>query len=59
MKQCDNCGSPVTDDFHRVYSDNSGRLLACSQCADSFKDAVYEANGRDRRDTYMHGRYRR
>lgn len=59
MKTCDNCGAHVTDSFHRVYSDNDGRLHACVTCCPQWTDVVYEANGRDRRETYMHGRYRR
>jgi len=42
-----------------VYSDNDGRLEACPECSESFQESVYTAQGRDRRETYMHGRYRR
>ncbi|WP_438267665.1 DUF7563 family protein [Halorussus limi] len=31
MMECDYCGSPVTDEFHRVF-EVDGRLLACIEC---------------------------
>lgn len=27
------CGEPVSDAFHRVFSDNDGTLHACGECA--------------------------
>ena len=59
MPHCSNCGAFVTAAYHRVYSDNEGSLVACPECCDSFEQAIYTAQGRDRRQTYMHGRYRR
>lgn len=32
MAECDSCGAYVTDDFHRVFSDNEGYLDACPEC---------------------------
>lgn len=33
MKECDGCGNEnVSDDFHRVYSDNDGYLPGCVEC---------------------------
>ncbi|SIR95955.1 DUF7563 family protein [Natronorubrum daqingense] len=32
MKACDNCDRPVSDDFYRVLSDNSGELHGCLKC---------------------------
>lgn len=58
-KYCDNCGGAVSDKYHRLYSDNAGNLAACINCADSWADVRYDANGRDRGDSYSHGRYRR
>lgn len=31
-KHCQ-CGRPVSDSFHRVFSDNDGTLHACTECA--------------------------
>lgn len=59
-KYCDNCGGPVSNKFHRLYSDNGGNLEACLNCQEDFCQVVYEAQGRDRKETYgAHGRYRR
>lgn len=33
MRQCDNCDGTVSDDYHRVFSDNEGVLHNCWQCA--------------------------
>ena len=33
MHYCDNCGSPVTDDFARVFGTNANEVLACPACA--------------------------
>jgi len=31
-KECDNCGSEVSNNFHRVFSDNRGVLHGCQHC---------------------------
>ncbi len=33
MHYCQNCGSPVTDDFARVFGTNANEVLACPACA--------------------------
>lgn len=58
-RYCNNCGSPVSNKYHRLYADNAGNLSACINCADSLADARYDAQGRDRKDSYSHGNYRR
>lgn len=30
--ECDECGSYVTRDYHRVFSDNDGELHGCLAC---------------------------
>jgi len=32
MTSCENCGAFVTDQFARVYGDNSGEVHACFEC---------------------------
>ncbi len=34
MAHCDNCNAHVTEAYHRVFSDNQGKLHACSHCHD-------------------------
>ena len=33
MPQCDHCGEHVSDQFARVFADESGDLLACPSCS--------------------------
>lgn len=33
MPECENCGNHVSDDFHRVFSDDQGEVRACPNCA--------------------------
>lgn len=33
MSKCQNCGSHVSDDFYRVFSDDEGQVRACPNCA--------------------------
>ena len=39
MDYCENCGSPVTDDFARVFGTNSNEVFACPHCA-SMRDIM-------------------
>jgi hypothetical protein len=46
MKRCNACGSAVTDDYHRVFSDNYGTLHRCRYCDYADKDSIVGvANG--------------
>lgn len=33
MAKCANCDSHVSDDFHRVFADDEGKVRACPECA--------------------------
>jgi hypothetical protein len=33
MPTCDHCGAHVSDQFVRVFADESGRLHACPSCS--------------------------
>lgn len=33
MKECQNCGAPVSPDFVRVFAGNDGVPRACRECA--------------------------
>ena len=33
MTECDHCGAHVSEQFARVFADESGRLFACPGCA--------------------------
>lgn len=32
MERCDNCGTAVSDRFHRVFADTDGVLHGCMEC---------------------------
>jgi len=32
MRECEGCGSPVSDRFARVFGDNQGEVHACPEC---------------------------
>jgi predicted nucleic acid-binding Zn-ribbon protein len=32
MRECEGCGSPVSDRFARVFDDNQGEVHACPEC---------------------------
>lgn len=34
MPECQNCGSHVSKEFHRVFADNAGDLWSCNECGD-------------------------
>ncbi|WP_455363929.1 DUF7563 family protein [Natronococcus wangiae] len=34
MPECSNCGSHVTEQYKRVFADNTGTLYACPNCRD-------------------------
>lgn len=47
MPECENCGSHVTNDFHRVFSDNNGVLHGCIECMTGSDLKEGKASGSD------------
>jgi hypothetical protein len=51
MSECRNCGAHVSENFARVYGDNSGRVHACIACVPK-AHLKYAASGRERPHTH-------
>lgn len=47
MPECQNCKNHISDDFHRVFSDDNGDVNACPNC--SAQAGIAEVS-MDRRD---------
>jgi len=37
MKSCQGCGSPVTDDYARVFGDNDNQVSSCPDCGMTYR----------------------